>query len=54
MNVFFNNFDTFSAKLGVLFIFEFSSQDPPRFTEQHLAYIFRVFDVVKKLLILAF
>ena len=51
---YFNNFNTFSAEFGVLFIFEFSSQDPPHFTEEHLGYIFRVFDVVKKLLILAF
>ena len=49
-----NNFDTFPAEFGLLFIFEFPSQDPPDFTKQHLAYISRVFDVVKKVLLLAF
>ena len=48
---FINNFDTFSVKLGLLFIFEFPSHNPPDFTEQLLAYIYGVFNVVKKVLI---
>ena len=51
---FFNNFVTFSAEFCLLFIFEFPSYDPRDFTEQFLAYIYRVSYVVKKVLILAF
>ena len=51
---FFNNFDTFSAEFDLLFIFDFAPHNPPDFTEQLLGFIYRVDNVVRKVLILTF